>query len=561
MIMNISTIALLLCLLALPSIALRAQTADTILPNPKAVLLKRIWMVRGSTGGGERVGDGAGSVHDVNNDSLSDIAVYRGRDERWGIYLGDRTTGATPSMWSFDSSSSVPAHPTVGRFFGDSQQVVGFPRYERIDSLGRTQFFLKYSFFKVDSMGLQSEPCMVFDPSATILSGGELVLSDILTSDLDLDGDDELIVAVRYTLIDTVISRTGLIWIFAGGPNFQVDSPTVILRDTEPNRIRYSLNIAQLNNDPYPDLLIAGDYEDNRANKLKFFWGKPSLQELSTTPNRSITLTDPFYPRIGNGIGLADVDADLVTDLFLPGPDGKIYLWRMGIPTKDPQTRSLRLDDAEVSWVSNGYLSPSRPGSLNDSTTSRQMIGFVGPSPLGGAMLVALSTNQQPINPTYEAFYGGAYDGLGPYNVFSNNDGPAGDVNGDGWCDYLTAQPKWPASDAGIAMILAGGPYIPRDDATTSVHDLPAEGKRDALAVWPNPVSEVLNIAWRGDLQRMPRRFVIHRINGERVAGGVVEPSVGAAIWHYETVASGSYLLTAYDAKNQVIATTTFIKQ
>ena len=188
------------------------------------------------------------------------------------------------------------------------------------------------------------------------------------------------------------------------------------------------------------------------------------------------------------------------------------------------------------------------------------MLTLYGPDQRGGAMLIALNGDtSEPIDGKYDAYYASSLDSLSAGTVFGYG-GPAGDVNGDGWSDYLTAQPKWPGNDAGIAMILAGGPYIPRDDNTTSVQDIPAEGKHDALAVWPNPVREVLNIAWRGDLQRMPRRFAVHSIAGERVAGGAVEPSVGAAVWHCDGVASGSYVLTAYDAHDRVIATTTIIK-
>ncbi|MBL7988565.1 MAG: hypothetical protein JNJ94_10940 [Chlorobi bacterium] len=65
--MSIKTTFLLAVLLALSSLPLHAQISDTILPNPKAVLLKRIWMIRGSTSGGEQIGMGAGSVGDVSH--------------------------------------------------------------------------------------------------------------------------------------------------------------------------------------------------------------------------------------------------------------------------------------------------------------------------------------------------------------------------------------------------------------------------------------------------------------------------------------------------------------
>lgn len=516
-------------------------------------------MVRGTSGGGQRVGDGAGSVHDVNNDSLTDIAVYRGREERWDIYLGDRTTGATPSIWNFDSSASVPAYPTVGYFFGDSQQVVGFPRYERTDSLGRTQFFLKYSFFKVAGEVLQSEPFMVFDPSATILSGGELSVSDILALDLDKDGDDELIVGVAATLIGDVLSNQGLIWIFEGGPNFQVDSPTVVLRDTEENN-DLRMTIADFNGDRLPDILLAGfKVPGFSIAQYKFFWGKPSLQQLSPSPDHSITLKDAAVSVI-NLETVADLDGDQIADIAgTKSSSTALFLSRSGKPITQ---RTFTLEDAErLLLTPKDFFAGKSVGSLGDSAGKSGMLTLYGPDQHDGAMLLALNGDTTgPIDGKYDAYYASSLDNLSAGNVFGHG-GPAGDVNGDGWSDYLTAEAGWFGNSAGIAMILAGGPYIPRDDGISSVRDIPVEGKSAGLSVWPNPVREVLNIAWRGDLQRMPRRFVIHTISGERVAGGEVEPSIGAAVWQCEGVASGSYVLTAYDRENQVIATTTIIKQ
>ncbi|KXK57034.1 MAG: hypothetical protein UZ07_CHB004000998, partial [Chlorobi bacterium OLB7] len=61
------------------------------------------------------------------------------------------------------------------------------------------------------------------------------------------------------------------------------------------------------------------------------------------------------------------------------------------------------------------------------------------------------------------------------------------DCNGDGWSDLLVNDPDWWGFDQGIAVILAGGPYIPHDDP------------------------------------------------------------VGAAVWHADAVADGTYFLTLYD--------------
>jgi hypothetical protein len=63
-IMKRQPLILLLALLLATSAAL-AQPADTIVQNPKAVKLHKIWMVRGSTLGGDEVGTGAGGLGDI----------------------------------------------------------------------------------------------------------------------------------------------------------------------------------------------------------------------------------------------------------------------------------------------------------------------------------------------------------------------------------------------------------------------------------------------------------------------------------------------------------------
>lgn len=561
--MNTRTAIFLFLLLATASTLLRAQNSDTILPNPNAVLLRKIWMIRGSAVGGQRVGAGAGGIGNVFGDSANDVAVFVEDKSEWQVFAQAEGAIATTPIWRFENAAAIPPYPTSGNFWGTNRHSVGFPKYLRTDTGDRTRFFLKLSIFQSNDRGFTEAPAAIVDPSGTMDPLLEAMVPDVLAADLDLDGDDELILAVSQQLIDTTLSKIGEIWVYAGGPNFQVDSPTVVLKDTEANRIRYSLHIAQFDNDSFPDLLIAGDYEDNAAKKYKFFWGKPSLQQLSEHPDHSITLNNAA---VGVGIlpTIADLDGDHIADIAGSKlPFTPLFLSSSGKPITQ---RTFRMDDADHVLYTPNFYATGELGPLNDSTNQRTMLPLFGPSPLGGAMVKALSTNaagsttQQPIDPTYDAYYGSSYDGMAPYSVFGHG-GPAGDVNGDGWSDYLTAEPSWPGSDAGIAMILAGGPYIPRDDNTTSVHDIPAEGKSAGLSVWPNPVRDLLNIAWRGDLQRMPRRFTVHSINGERIAGGMVDPGIGAAIWHCNGLSSGSYLLTAYDDHDRIIATTTISKQ
>ncbi|MEZ4785164.1 MAG: hypothetical protein R3F28_13940 [Candidatus Kapaibacterium sp.] len=137
---------------------------------------------------------------------------------------------------------------------------------------------------------------------------------------------------------------------------------------------------------------------------------------------------------------------------------------------------------------------------------------------------------------------------------------PIGDCDGDGWSDLLLSDDDWYLFDHGIAMVIAGGPEIPTDDTTLSVRAIATEEHRRALHIWPNPMRDKLQIVWRGDLRRLPRRFTIHNALGELVAEGEVEPGVGAARWESRDTPSGLYLLTVYDSQGEVLATTEVVK-
>ena len=109
-------------------------------------------------------------------------------------------------------------------------------------------------------------------------------------------------------------------------------------------------------------------------------------------------------------------------------------------------------------------------------------------------------------------------------------------------------------------MVLAGGPHIPGEDSTVGVRALALESKGAALSLWPNPVREELNIAWRGDLERMPRRFEIHDMNGRLLAQGAVPDGDGSALWRCSDQPAGAYLLSIFD-DTSLLATTGFIKR
>jgi hypothetical protein len=244
---------------------------------------------------------------------------------------------------------------------------------------------------------------------------------------------------------------------------------------------------------------------------------------------------------------LEDYDGDGVGDLdgseFVEGIDGvRVYL----SSRKNARTRSFTLDDADIYYPDQfrGYTI----GPLNDSLGKHDMLALV-------YRYVSGSASGPDFD--YEAYY--SPDGLDEYS--RGRGMPVGDVTGDGWPDIADGhEMEGPAVNTGVAMVLAGGPYIPFDDPSMVVEEYPVAGESTGLYLWPNPVDDELHIAWKGNLRTMPSRFEIHDMNGELVVEGEVEAYRGEALWRCAGVAAGAYLLTAYDKENNRIADARIIK-
>ena len=125
--------------------------------------------------------------------------------------------------------------------------------------------------------------------------------------------------------------------------------------------------------------------------------------------------------------------------------------------------------------------------------------------------------------------------------------------------DFLSGQPAY--SGGGIALILGGGPHIPRDSMPASaIRDVPLERHRDAITVWPNPANTVVHIAWRGDLSRTPARFTVHDALGQLVALGAVPGRDGDALWSCPDRPTGIYLLSIFDREGRQLVVIPIVK-
>ncbi|MCC7437364.1 MAG: T9SS type A sorting domain-containing protein [Armatimonadetes bacterium] len=548
-----TSLLLLLLLLATPSTTLHAQPIiEPITQNPDAVLLKRIWTVTGSDG--DYVGDGCGSVGDINGDSITDFAVHFGRAAEWRVYLGATLSPSTQPIWVYKAGSAITS-PIVADVYGDGRNLVGVGTFIQINNGASRSTQLR--LFESTGTTLADTPIAIIDPYSRSQS---IIFNPSVVAAGNFDGQvgDEVMVAGAYYRRNGKADRTPEVWFYQGGKGFQADTPTKILRDVEPtvSEQPYTAQVVDLDGDQRLDMVTIGQYAD--GYKLKMWFGTETSPWTWTTPDREITLTTDiginFRPSI------MDFDGDQIPDIA--GTSGiqssrgaYVYLSRSGKSARD---RSFRLEDADRVFPNQEYYTVKTTGYFNDSLRHVAMLRLQS-SESKNTLMTLLSGSQIGPNGAYDAFYASSLDGLSGGSV----EGVTGilDCNGDGWEDMVSSAFDWPGNNSGIAVILAGGPYIPLDQPTVGVRTEPMADHQRGLYLWPNPATTELNIAWRGNLSAMPARLAIHDMAGKLITETELRPELGSARWPTLGVASGTYLLTAYDRSGKVIASTQILVQ
>ncbi|MCB9215999.1 MAG: VCBS repeat-containing protein [Ignavibacteria bacterium] len=536
-----------------------SQVVEEIRANPELWTLRSIWKVTG-VNSGDRVGDAVGQFVNVDEDEYMDFIVHYGKESTWRVYRGNSPKPDTVSYWEAVISAPQPSYAVIGNFEGNESRYFVSGQYRIQDDPDR---YLLY-FYRIAAGSIESSPSKVLNPVETIEPSVLISATDVIAEDMDGVVGDELILSTGITVREGVRSQVGEIWLYKGGADFQVDQPTHVIVDEQANtkEDEYRLYIADFDGDSFADLILTARYAD--GSKLKLWFGREgSPWNWTNTPDRTL-----FIDGLGLGrqLSVADFDGDRIVDIAAsvgnaPEPRTYIYLSSKGKSVRD---RSFNYSDADVELQSTQYQIPiggGHGGYLADSSGRYAMLGLIGPSKYDSheAMLLLFGGGKNGPNGTWDAEYAPSRDGVTPGPVMQHIV-PIGDCDGDGWSDLLLSDDDWYLFDHGIAMVIAGGPEIPTDDTTLSVRAIATEEHRRALHIWPNPMRDKLQIVWRGDLRRLPRRFTIHNALGELVAEGEVEPGVGAARWESRDTPSGLYLLTVYDSQGEVLATTEVVK-
>ncbi|MBK8910872.1 MAG: VCBS repeat-containing protein [Chlorobi bacterium] len=381
--MNPLAILLAIFLLATASPLLHAQASDTILPNPNAVLLRKIWMIRGETTGpnaGGMVGDGAAAIPDVTGDSLDDFLIHFGKSPLWKLFPSNNLAPDTTPIWQTIGFSTYPLTPGIGSFWGDSRKMLWIAR----DTCDTNQIcFLRLLLFPLIKGTIADTPAFILNTHI------QFCPRDVFARDLDNDGDDELILTRSCSYPE--------IWIYEGGPNFTTTAPTMKIGDENDNELsNHSTVIADVDGDRRLDMVTGAGYGGNP--KLKIWYGRDgSPWNWNSTPDRVIHLSSNLP--IGTKLIYANYDGDSLLDFagnIHLGDNAGIYLF-LSSSGKSFRNRSFALDDADLILHSSTYFVRDAVGTMNDPTKRFDMLPAIGIDP---ALLLFSGSRNGPTSPT-----------------------------------------------------------------------------------------------------------------------------------------------------------------
>ncbi|MBS1911799.1 MAG: T9SS type A sorting domain-containing protein [Bacteroidetes bacterium] len=522
---------------------------------PDAVPLVPIWSILGPMDSGNKIGREVEGLPGVFGEGRNAWAVYAEGLDQWRIYYHD------PHDSSHDISNTVtPIHVfdtvagnslIVGHFSSTSERSIGVFRFQLDTTTGAWLYSYQLRLYRAENGRIADSPFTVLDTRAMSPRRYSTGPDAILSADLNRDGYDELILVHGGIRLDSGTSEYPEMWIFKGGPNFSLASEPVIIKHPYRNGIGpVHATIGDFDGDQWPDILLSRGFSELPFNHITFYWGSDSIEHLADEKYRRIVDLTPDLPTAEIGVTALDCDGDGITDIavdkvFLPNVG--TWLFRSGAGW---HARTDGFDSASASKIFIGRYDHASGGFLNDSSQRYEMLV------LGKAEFDTAGA------PSYMLFSGGSD---GPENSYAAYITPSAsgraipDADGDGWADYITGDPT-ASLYGGRATIYHGGPYIPLPHAA-GVDAIAGEGHDQAITVWPLPAGEQVHVAWRGDLHRMPSRFIVYDMLGDEIIHATADPMTGSAILDIGTAPPGIYFVTILDRNDLRIATKRIIKQ
>jgi hypothetical protein len=338
-------------------------------------------------------------------------------------------------------------------------------------------------------------------------------MSIVSAGDVNGDGYGDVIAGAPYATLSTV---TGEAYVYLGGPDGVASDPSVTLKGLDGYRGEFGRNVCgagDVNGDGYGDVVVGTSRGFDKPGRAYVYLGSASGITGTQTPIRlmgSTTGGDDFSASLA---GAGDVDGDGLGDVVIGSNDNRAYVYKgsaSGIST-EPMT----LTGPDESWPffgqtvggagdvnGDGYADvaigapPSQDGRVYIYTggTSGLALSATLNGPAGGSGWFGASlTGVRDVNGDGYAdlivgaplnggnnmprafVYFGASSGIAPSQQpltlagpdgmptgFGRPVGGGGDVNGDGYADFIVSAPS-----AGRVSIFLGGATVGATERAT----------------------------------------------------------------------------------------------
>ena len=303
--------------------------------------------------------------------------------------------------------------------------------------------------------------------------------------DINADGIDDFAIGVKF--YHEPAQRAGKVFIFFGKTTgWLLDTPLAasdasFLGEAETAEAAHVYPAGDLNNDGYDDILVGAGFHDETgidAGKCYVIMGKPTAEWQNDV---SLADADASYLGEMEGdwaahrvAGAGDINGDNFDD-FIIGANGRDVgnVQNRGITyiilgKADGWAKNVSLANADASILGfneknlNSGWSISPAGDANGDNLDDFIIGGRGKSK---AMLILGQTNPYGKEVEMSTIAATTFTGEGNWDFLANDISAAGDINADGYDDFIIGAPENDntATNAGRAYLIYGRETWPQD--------------------------------------------------------------------------------------------------
>lgn len=458
-------------------------------------------------------GNSVKGAGDLNGDGLSDFIIgaqnYNSGQGRAYIYFGKIVMTNVPDLiltgqniFDYFAASVSGAGDVNGD--GYSDVIVGAPGYN--GSAGKT-----YIYFGGSAMNNTADVTI-----SGITSGDNFGNSVAEAGDVNGDGYSDVIVSAYY-----FNNLTGRSYIYFGGAIMNNISDVILTGESPGDEFGVSAVCAgDVNGDGYSDIITGADGKNSGTGRAYVFFGGNPMNSTADLIINGGSFYDGFAHSVS---GAGDINGDGYSDFIIgaSGCDsggvnsGRAYIYYGGAAVNN-------IPDFIFTGSTNNYLggNVSNGGDVNGDGYSDFLISSTGENNYTGTVYIILGgttiTNYIILNGANSGdFFGSSISGCGDINGDGNSDvlagspyynsntgkvylymksvsvsskpdltftgaggntnfgssaSPAGDLNGDGYPDFIAGSPLG-YSNRGIAFIFFGGPAMDTVDDVTLFGD------------------------------------------------------------------------------------------